>query len=378
MAQPAKTLRHPSHFTFSQLMILTFLRLSYLSVVVLAIIDAITYLGAIQHHVGISPLYLGVAVAIIHLLIRRFFQLSLSNSFAQASIMYVAPVTALIPILATLLELARPYYLNYFLVNFHIHYPAFIPLSCIFLLFGLIHLQGKWFATHWRAIYFYSLIASLLAAGMYYFADPLGYAHLVQEDGPAENLTAIAYFAAAGLTFALSRSTAYWGKNRHLQRLYAMILLASTIGFLLVGGEEISWGQRIFHFATPEAIADSNRQSELNLHNSEVVWPYVYIAYVVIGVYGMFTWIVRWLVEPFLPDKKVVHRSFDLYVPSGYLFINFAIMPIYVWLRFKHGPWKYHSWEELAELYLALGFVTHFGWLAQKVDLFRHWRHRSL
>jgi hypothetical protein len=47
-----------------------------------------------------------------------------------------------------------------------------------------------------------------------------------------------------------------------------------NIYFLLLGllfffgaGEEISWGQRIFHFKTPE-IANSNIQHEFNLHNS--------------------------------------------------------------------------------------------------------------
>ena len=32
-------------------------------------------------------------------------------------------------------------------------------------------------------------------------------------------------------------------------------------------GEEISWGQRILGFATPESMADVNRQGEFNIHN---------------------------------------------------------------------------------------------------------------
>lgn len=36
-------------------------------------------------------------------------------------------------------------------------------------------------------------------------------------------------------------------------------------------GEEISWGQRIFDFATPENLAAVNVQNEFNFHNIELV-----------------------------------------------------------------------------------------------------------
>jgi len=52
-----------------------------------------------------------------------------------------------------------------------------------------------------------------------------------------------------------------------------------NIFFLLLGllffigaGEEISWGQRIFHFKTPD-IMDSNLQHEFNLHNMPLLDP---------------------------------------------------------------------------------------------------------
>lgn len=47
-----------------------------------------------------------------------------------------------------------------------------------------------------------------------------------------------------------------------------IILLLSLV--LLFGcGEEISWGQRIFGFKTPDSIVDENLQHEFNLHNLE-------------------------------------------------------------------------------------------------------------
>ncbi len=45
-----------------------------------------------------------------------------------------------------------------------------------------------------------------------------------------------------------------------------MYILAG-IGLVFVAGEEISWGQRIIGFATPDYLLDNNIQEELNLHN---------------------------------------------------------------------------------------------------------------
>ena len=45
-----------------------------------------------------------------------------------------------------------------------------------------------------------------------------------------------------------------------------MYILAG-IGLVFVAGEEISWGQRIIGFATPDYLLDINIQEELNLHN---------------------------------------------------------------------------------------------------------------
>ncbi|MFT5291328.1 MAG: hypothetical protein ACI8QS_003517 [Planctomycetota bacterium] len=40
-----------------------------------------------------------------------------------------------------------------------------------------------------------------------------------------------------------------------------------TLGCIYFLGEEISWGQHIFGWSTPEALAESNDQGETNLHN---------------------------------------------------------------------------------------------------------------
>ena len=46
-----------------------------------------------------------------------------------------------------------------------------------------------------------------------------------------------------------------------------LVYLGLAILFLFGAGEEISWGQRILGFQTPETLSEVNRQEEFNLHN---------------------------------------------------------------------------------------------------------------
>lgn len=50
-----------------------------------------------------------------------------------------------------------------------------------------------------------------------------------------------------------------------------LVYLGLALLFFFGAGEEISWGQRIFGFKTPEPLAQVNKQDELNLHNLSVL-----------------------------------------------------------------------------------------------------------
>lgn len=47
----------------------------------------------------------------------------------------------------------------------------------------------------------------------------------------------------------------------------ALVLGLLALAALMLAGEELSWGQRIFYFATPDAISSVNAQHEFNLHD---------------------------------------------------------------------------------------------------------------
>lgn len=96
---------------------------------------------------------------------------------------------------------------------------------------------------------------------------------LHREDGPYEMLGALGCLAAAVTFFYLAvrlprRHAEQQGSPRPR---WFLVLLA--IALFVMFGEEISWGQRVFGFATPEWFEQSNIQAEFNLHNLRVFHP---------------------------------------------------------------------------------------------------------
>jgi len=97
-----------------------------------------------------------------------------------------------------------------------------------------------------------------------YFLAPDAYIWLGTEDKPGENMTSVFYFG-AGLLILWRSVALLRGQQTSFVREILPLLVAAF--FIFVGGEEISWGQRLFGFQTPETIVGNNVQGEMTLHN---------------------------------------------------------------------------------------------------------------
>lgn len=107
----------------------------------------------------------------------------------------------------------------------------------------------------------YMLILTLsiiLSYSVYFLLDTKTIAHFWDEDSFFEIMTPI-YFFLASLLFLL-----LFLKSKNFY-----VLILSLILFF-GAGEEISWGQRIFRFNTPETIKEINVQKEFNVHNIQL------------------------------------------------------------------------------------------------------------
>lgn len=103
------------------------------------------------------------------------------------------------------------------------------------------------------------------------FADPLNpfyqYAHASPAAGSQSEVSIMEWtqnlilFAAACLAVKLA-----WGRPE-ARSAPRHVLIGAAALFLLMVGEEMSWGQHIFAWATPDWLAPLNQQDETNFHN---------------------------------------------------------------------------------------------------------------
>ena len=143
------------------------------------------------------------------------------------------------------------------------------------------------------------------------------------EDGVMENLTTglVLVTSVVCLILAIRQE----GGIRRLFWLGLMVLL------FLFGMEEISWGQRIVGWETPEALAEINIQGESNLHNIfNGVFKLGYIIFSIVICVVVFyrKWLIKFLAKlPLLNQLKVFVPSSEFYY-CGFFFMFLAIYTI--------------------------------------------------
>lgn len=112
------------------------------------------------------------------------------------------------------------------------------------------------------------IIVVLLANSLAAFSTPEIATSMEAEDGWIESLGALFFFLAAALfAMAFLKSGGSNTANSYLKGRRNWMFIPLFLLCFLAAGEEISWGQRIIGWETPEAIKEINAQEETNLHN---------------------------------------------------------------------------------------------------------------
>jgi hypothetical protein len=169
--------------------------------------------------------------------------------------------------------------------------------------------------TEWRRGNAKTLVsAGVLATGvlslLLFFYDPVRFSNWAREDHLVESLSALFLFLASMVCVVVAwkmlQGRRHWG-------FIAPCLAALAAGVLFfLGGEEISWFQRLLHIKTP-ALLSANAQGEMNLHNlatnaSEFVYYFGSFLFLVWGpllaAASPRSWVPRAIV-PFLPGPIV-------------------------------------------------------------------------
>jgi len=107
------------------------------------------------------------------------------------------------------------------------------------------------------------LVAAAIAISYstYLVFDASAVIALGREDGVFEYVTVVCFLVASAVFFFAWRESG--------NAFFLLLALALFVG----AGEEISWGQRLIGFATPQALASVNAQQEFNLHNLAAINP---------------------------------------------------------------------------------------------------------
>jgi len=189
-------------------------------------------------------------------------------------------------------------------------------------------------------VYALTLIFSLTGLGLILmsFVDLELTMRLFREDGVIEYLQTFMFAIAGALwLYAVLKVRRVGEDTRREQRLY--FALGMVMIFFVM--EEISWGQRIFDYSTPDRLAAVNLQGEFNLHNLK--WsagdgppPYNLVAAVILIVA-----ICIIVVSKFYPSTKkhlegilIPLHQYDLvmFLMLVTAFANYSDPPMLYWL----------------------------------------------
>lgn len=178
------------------------------------------------------------------------------------------------------------------------------------------------------------------------------YRAVLREDGPIEAATALLFFVAF---VAGARAARQLYKDGY--RLQSALYVAFAAVMFFCAGEEISWGQRIFGFATPEGFEEINKQDELTLHNIGDTLDTLKFLMLIGGAAGASAYVVN---ERLQIQRFWAHADYLLVPPffvSSAFFLMFAFRAFrYIFVPdFQTTITRYGEWIEFC---FAYGFVV--------------------
>ena len=170
--------------------------------------------------------------------------------------------------------------------------------------------------------------------------DDKYYAYLTNEDNLVEWLT----FACLVLAGLFSLLKAY--RARKVGSRYFWFYLLFGIGSIILGFEEISWGQRVFQIESSEFFMENSDQQEINVHNVVNLWFNVRTKHV--AAFVLFLFGVGLPLAALNPKMKSLFEKLCIVVPPLFLSFGFVIGAFLTLDIFSGRE------EEVAELFLSL------------------------
>ncbi len=251
----------------------------------------------------------------------------------------------------------------------HIHQDAFFDFAFFMLLFSLAFLRIDVIVKNWRMAIFSSGIILFCLYVFLKWRLPDVFYTLDREDSIIEYAQSSFFFAAGIFSFLAFTVVRKLNVKKTLRNVWLALLLLSAIVLMVLAGEEISWGQRIFGISTPEELKAINQQDETTLHNVSFIFKYVYDAYLLMGIYGILSWVVFYI--PLRIRGIKISEYLRPVLSRWYLIPYFVVIIGYVVWRYSLTDFheitaqyfgtngflvdnSFDIWEEAAELFPAI------------------------
>ena len=173
------------------------------------------------------------------------------------------------------------------------------------------------------------------------------------EDRFAETLQVLFY--TLGLVLSLLVARHHWRTGR---KWIGLAYLGASFALFFLIGEELSWGQRVFRWQTPEAFQQGNKQEETNLHNIYGVGDTFKWIQLLVGAYGAI-----------LPLAALRSSTLKRYrEEASWLIPHYTLVPYFLMMFL----WRIYRnlWEEPDRFYLVVADYNEVMELSLAIGIF--------
>jgi len=217
-----------------------------------------------------------------------------------------------------------------YIVNFINKYDSQVSLNRGSLDLNLSSLVGKLFITALIVIGIYLCVVATIDVDKYYM--------FIHEDNWVESASAYSWFFAV---LVLLSSLIRFYRDGHRYNITIIIYAGLALFCFLCGGEEISWGQRILNFESPEMFKQINIQSETNLHDIGSISIFSNTFFLITIVYFL---VVPRIFKKYFQNK--IYLRYFLPIPNRetvWVYIITLVCWLYVGVRF--GTLGFHPYS---------------------------------
>ena len=320
---------------------IVFLIFSYLAVGV----DSIVYPGFFGKHFFIDSRILTALSLILLYGIFASRKWRMPSRLISLNALVLFPFSIISVGILTLLEYIK--YPNFVFATLHIHYDQLFYILILSAFTYVAFLDKKTIRKHRQVLLVWFAVFLLYAGILVRMWPQDAFLIFSGEDDLFEWLQFFFYLLSSVSSFYLMIQS-YKKKKYFSVFVYGMLGLFA----FFVAGEEISWGQRLFHIPSPSFLLKNNYQREISVHNLNSLQQFQYLFYMAFSLF----FLVGRVTTRFISKKlsKIIQR----FISPWYLFLYFLpIFVFYLYMNFLGGT--HREWQEFSELLLAIGILLY-------------------